>query len=637
MDGYLQPNIARHYRSSSVPAAIDRGASWQGAAENAMADDQGHIQREPPNFQYPLASRRRSIPRRNTDTRPWEPTMKYVPGNLNKPHRRFSSVLRASPEPILDPANLTTSPPTFGEGTGDGQQPGHRFNAEDLNRLDISEENDTLTNLSTASVASTSLATGGPSSHGSNGSGRSGITERPFQDGDNAGKAKSRRKRFPSRKPNALNFLDSDSPVVTAESIRRSMEEASRRSPTSLQGQSPSIRSASTATTGFRDDASENVGEHETDRSTSPERGVEGDERPNVGPRMASGPTRKRSYGFPDVSRGNPERSNTPPVEHTPRDPNRGRPQPSLRPEKLPPLTGYELLTSKLSISPSNQSGPHLRPIFRRFEMLNHRMLLYLQDEICELEEQLHRLDAADTQSRRIPGPDCFFPASRRAECMAGGELYWHKTDILGKIGFKLEQYNRLLSSCRETQGMPVPSLEDIHEYRSYLATHAPIAEVESRFLDISDDLVCVSDEYQEIVEEEPIPTPIPHPDFTMAEPRAASPITSRPVSPYQQTRPISPYRQDRQEEGSIITVDTIYDENPVIPLSIAVTIAVILPILTFLIIPGYLGRLTVVILVGLSILGALIQGQIVAIRTWELLTCVGLYGAVMAVIAGIV
>ncbi|KAI1207922.1 uncharacterized protein F4807DRAFT_170533 [Annulohypoxylon truncatum] len=599
-----------------------------------MADDQNHIQRELPNFQHPLAARRKSIPRRNTDTRPWEPTLKYDPNNPNKAHRRFSSVLRASPEPIPDPTNLPTSLPTFGEGMGNSQQPGRGFGAEDLNRLNIAGDNDNLSNLSTASVASTSLATGGPSSHGSNGSGRSGITERPFQNGDNIGKAKSRRKRFPQRQPNALNFLDSDSPVLTEESILRSVEEAARRSPTSLQGQSPSIRSASTATTGFRDDASENVGEHETDRSTSPERGVE-DGRPNGGPGMTSGPNRKRSYGFPDVPRGNFERPNTPPAERAPRDPNRGRPRPAPAPERLP-LTGYELLASKLSISPANQSGPHLRPIFRRFEMLNHRLLLYLQDEICELEEQLRRLDAADTQNRRIPGPDSFFPASRRAEYMAGGELYWHKTDILGKIGFKLEQYNRLLSSCRETQGMPVPSLEDIHEYRSYLATHAPIAEIESRFLDISDDLICVSDEYQEVVEDEPIPTPIPHPGFTMAEPRAVSPIRSRPVSPYQQDRPVSPYRQDRQE-GSVITVDTVYDDNQVILLSIAVTVAVILPILTFLIIPGYPGRLTVVILVGLGILGALFQGQIVAIRTWELLTCVGLYGAVMAVIAGIV
>ncbi|KAI1103387.1 hypothetical protein F4804DRAFT_342543 [Jackrogersella minutella] len=594
-----------------------------------MAEGQDHIQQEPSNYPFPLPSRRRSLPRRNTEARPWEPAIKYGSNNQNKAHRRFSSVLRASPEPISDPGDPTTQPRTFGERPGDGQT-GTGFSAEDLNRLDIALDGDPLAHLSTVSIASTSLATGGPSSHGSNGSvgSRTTVTERPFPDGDAAGKIRSRRKRFPSKQPNVLNFLDSDSPMVTAESIRKSMEEAASRSPTSLHGHSPSTRSSSTATSGFRDDASENIGENETDRSTSPERGGEGvdDGRPNIGPRMPPTQNRKRSYGFPDIPQGNPEHSNIPPTDHVPREATRGRSRPTPRPERLP-LTGYELLATKLSTSPANHNGPHLRPIFRRFEMLNNRLLLYLQDEICELEEQLHRLDAADTQNRRLP--ECFFPASRRAEFMAGGELHWHKTDILGKIGFKLEQYNRLLSSSRDTQGMPVPTLEDIHEYRNYLATHAPIAEVETRFLDATDDLICVSEEYQEIVDEDPIPTPIPHTSFTMAEPRSASPIIK--------SRPVSPYRQDRQEDSSVITVDSIYDDSPVIPLSIAVTVAVILPILTFLIIPGYLGRLTVVFLVGLSILGGLIQGGIVGVHTWELLTCVGLYGAVMAVIAGIV
>lgn len=179
--------------------------------------------------------------------------------------------------------------------------------------------------------------------------------------------------------------------------------------------------------------------------------------------------------------------------------------------------------------------------------------------------------------------------------------------------------------------GLPTPSLEDIHEYRSFLTTHAPLSEAETHFLDASDDLVCLSDDEQEEVIDEPIPTPMPRPDFSVVPPLShqASPMKTRPVSP------ISPYRQ---EEITIAeTVDGVYDETQIIPLSIAITIAVIIPILTFLIIPGYLGRLTVVLLVGLGILGALIQGGIVSVRTWELLICVGLYGAVMAMIAGIV
>lgn len=82
-----------------------------------------------------------------------------------------------------------------------------------------------------------------------------------------------------------------------------------------------------------------------------------------------------------------------------------------------------------------------IKPIYRRFESLNHRLLLHLQDELSELEEQLHRLDTTDTQTRRLQSS--ILPASRRAEFLAGGELQWHKTDILSKIAFKLGQYSK--------------------------------------------------------------------------------------------------------------------------------------------------------------------------------------------------
>ncbi|KAI1803239.1 hypothetical protein F4811DRAFT_355569 [Daldinia bambusicola] len=590
-----------------------------------MADNQGHAQ---PGYPYP-PSTRRSVPRRNTDIKQPTPVAGYGHGNPNQSHRRFSSVLNAV-DPVLSPGNLVKISPTLTEEPGI-LQPGVSFVAQEAIRLNIASGNESVPRLSTPSVASTSLATVAPSEAGSGGSDRSAssATEKPFVNRDETGKAGSRRKRFSSKQVNALNFLDSDSPTVTPESIRRSMEEATSRSPTSVQYQSPSARSASSASNNFRDDASEPISEHEPDRSTSPEHGPdpvnEGYPPAHNGTRMAGIDNRKRSYDFSENYRATSEHSRGSPGEFSPREPSRGRPQHVLRPERLP-LTGYELLASKISNLSSDHAN-HLRPIYRRFEILNHRLLLYLQDELCELEEQLHRLDAADTQARRLP--NCIFPASRRAEFMASGELHWHKTDVLGKIGFKLDQYNRVLSSFKETQGMPAPTMDDIREYRNYLATHAPIAEAETRFLDATDDLICPSYEYQEVVDEDPVSTPIPQHDFPIAEPRSVSPIPS-PIK----SRPTSPYRQ---EEIGTETVMSMYEESPIIPLSIGITVSVILPILTFLIIPGYLGRLTVVFLVGLGILGSLIQGGIVAVRTWELSVCVGLYGAVMAVIAGIV
>lgn len=112
--------------------------------------------------------------------------------------------------------------------------------------------------------------------------------------------------------------------------------------------------------------------------------------------------------------------------------------QQTARPEQVP-LTGYELLAAKLSAT--GGGGHVIAPMYRRFETLNHRLLLHLQDELIELEEQLHQLDVVDTQNRRTHHG--FHPASRRQEALAAGDLHWMKTDVLGKIGYKLGQYSK--------------------------------------------------------------------------------------------------------------------------------------------------------------------------------------------------
>ncbi|HBF85814.1 MAG TPA: hypothetical protein DD420_39610 [Streptomyces sp.] len=80
--------------------------------------------------------------------------------------------------------------------------------------------------------------------------------------------------------------------------------------------------------------------------------------------------------------------------------------------------------------------------MYRRFGFLSHRLLLHFQDELCELEESLQSLDAADTQSRmRGVG---VLPASRRQK--TEGELEYQRKEILGKIGFALDTYSMSIS-----------------------------------------------------------------------------------------------------------------------------------------------------------------------------------------------
>jgi len=281
-------------------------------------------------------------------------------------------------------------------------------------------------------------------SEGSSGSGET-ITQAPPPKRDSLPRStNSKPKKYSMNKPDALSFLDSDSPQVTSDSTQRIVKESSKVSPDTAKSTSPSAQSASSGTSSYPDDLFDILGDQETDRSTSPERSVDGEPRGRQSggaePRMRAERYRKRSYGTPEMPHGNVQHPHIPPEDLTPRVPNQQFAKHLPRAEKLP-LTGYELLASKLSATWPDHAGPQLRPMYRRFEALNHRLLLHLQDEICELEEQLHRLDATDTQNRRLQ--NCILPASRRAEYMSGGELQWHKTDILGKIGFKLEQYSK--------------------------------------------------------------------------------------------------------------------------------------------------------------------------------------------------
>lgn len=379
-------------------------------------------------------------------------------------------------------------------------------------------------------------------------------------------------------KPNALSFLEPDSPAVTKETIQRTVAEAvanwrEPEMPTSPQSAASSSSTSSTSPDSLRSDGGS---EQDTEPSTSPEQSVNGDivsttftqvaiappeyaspfHNPKMAAHIRAAPRRQQHasqlraeakahrYGTPEMPRGRANLPHRPPNALTPRNPGHGHVKHLPRAEKLP-LTGYELLAAQLSSRPDSRQSrnrrrssahypsqadsqeypspsrpcldestaddPPLKPIYRRFEALNHRLLLHLQDELSELEEHLHRLDTADTQTRRLQ--NSILPASRRAEFMAGGELQWHKTDILGKIGFKLGQYSKsppripgwgevvtnrpgldhVLSSFTATQSLPAPSTTDVQTYRAYLATRNPITEIETRFLDPAEDLVSLA------------------------------------------------------------------------------------------------------------------------------------------------
>jgi hypothetical protein len=107
-------------------------------------------------------------------------------------------------------------------------------------------------------------------------------------------------------------------------------------------------------------------------------------------------------------------------------------------------VSGYELLAHKLSeSSKGGASSPGIIiPVYRKFEQLNHRVLLHLQDEICELEEELRYLDRCIAQISPRDGTGHIQPASRRGDARYGNELHHRRTELLGRVFQKLEQYS---------------------------------------------------------------------------------------------------------------------------------------------------------------------------------------------------
>ncbi|PWY84529.1 hypothetical protein BO94DRAFT_101928 [Aspergillus sclerotioniger CBS 115572] len=160
--------------------------------------------------------------------------------------------------------------------------------------------------------------------------------------------------------------------------------------------------------------------------------------------------------------------------------------------------SGYGLLASRLSSAAESQE-PRIPPLYRRFEDINHRVLLHLQDEIAQMEEdlrvldeyeELHRLAAAEQEGTTI------LPASRRMDAQAQvySSLHYRREELLGALARKTEQYNNALSAYSKVlQTLPSASTKDIDTYRDWMKEKNPVVAAETRFLDYSKDLISLT------------------------------------------------------------------------------------------------------------------------------------------------
>lgn len=162
--------------------------------------------------------------------------------------------------------------------------------------------------------------------------------------------------------------------------------------------------------------------------------------------------------------------------------------------------SGYDLLASSIGF----QNDALLTPIYRKFETLNNRILLYLQDEISEMEESLKGLDSA------IAREEGHRMASRRSDPMYPSQLKWHRQELMCRIFSKVEQYSKpvpiyygprtngmvdlaLSSYSKLATSLQPASHSNIDAYRAWIAEHAPLVEQETDFLHNESDLLTIS------------------------------------------------------------------------------------------------------------------------------------------------
>jgi hypothetical protein len=199
------------------------------------------------------------------------------------------------------------------------------------------------------------------------------------------------------------------------------------------------------------------------------------------------------------------------------------------------------------------------------------------------------------------------------------------------KIAFKMSQYNQALSTFHGVvRDLEEPGIQDVDTYREYLGREKLIVESERRFLEApKGDLVVVGEQRQR-----------KRRDSALSgdgddEGCVSSVGTGSDPGEADNARPLRVLERERtgpapQSSAHVSTLATM------------VAGAVLVPILTFAVIPGFLGRITVVLLVAAGIMGVAVQGGLIGSgevlgREGCLLQCAGIYGGVMVVVAGVV
>lgn len=448
-----------------------------------------------------------------------------------------------------------------------------------------------------------------------------------------------------------------DSPLWLKRRVSGTYLEAPFRLPTLAEHTESSSSSSS-----FHgdDNFSEPIAGHDTDRSSSPEFSMTGHDNDPFGSTrdfaadkiacQMQAATHRQSLSGVVQSIGSAH-SDVPHVRSTDSTSHSSNSTTLRNFSKATEVIGHEPPASQLSSCSGSETikAPRSEPVYRRFDALNHRILVHLQDEIIELELEMYRLDDTDPQARHKN--DKILHESRRTDPQTHGHLQWYKADLLGRIAYKLSQYSKRLLLCstlvshrpfnnnlqatnqsqsidqaltslNQSRCLPPAASIGIDHHRVHLPSADP-RESETRCLEHTEDLLSVCSPLRETKPNSGNVASFSDSTFGCGVPRS---------------RESAPAVDTTAPAYILPTVGSPVDQR-VSALATAIAVAILLPILTFNLIPGFLGRMTVVGIVGGGALGALMQSGFIGrgILGQDGLIYATTWLTVMALIAGVI
>jgi hypothetical protein len=122
----------------------------------------------------------------------------------------------------------------------------------------------------------------------------------------------------------------------------------------------------------------------------------------------------------------------------------------------------------------------------RRFGFLHTRVLLYRQDELRELEDQLVRLDAEDAECE-----DPILTSRVLDDAQEGSG----RKGLIQEIDDKLKEYDELVMRCKDLASLRRSTSRDYNSLANWMHNEKPLSREESEFINSKEDFIALCEQ----------------------------------------------------------------------------------------------------------------------------------------------